>query len=365
LTFRRHAETIVNPRPNEAKFIVLRDSGVLPPVTLIDDFAPSPDARDDPELLSVRQHLLSLDPLGERFARVLRETIDQLLDGEHTGRFDWNDLHKTEKTHAGTLVEINLLREFGFSSGADMDYLIEGIEVDCKFSQKPYGWMIPPEALDEICLVVWADDHRGVWSAGLLRAARAQLTTSGNVTKKGNRDGKFRLTKEHRPLVNWLWHEAALEENLLLHIDKQTQAAILAAGAGWKRSPGQARVNELFRRVQRRRVSRTVVRTLARQKDYMKRVRYNGGARERLRDEGILICGDYPKHQAIAECLELPVPQEGENVSIRVVEAKSHHVGQPSVLLEGRHWVAARPDDPEERAPLLPETSRNRDSTPD
>ncbi|MEV5983475.1 NaeI family type II restriction endonuclease [Streptomyces sp. NPDC052051] len=327
-------------------------------MTLFEHPGPAPGVFDDPELMLVRQHLLSLDPQGERFARVLRDTIDQLLDGEHTGRFDWNDLHKTEKTHAGTLVEINLLREFGFASGDDLDYLIEGIEVDCKFSQKLYGWMIPPEALDEICLVVWADDHRGLWSAGLLRANRAKLTISGTATKKGNRDGKFRLTKQHHSLVSWLWHESSLEENLLLHIDKETQNAILSAGSGSMRSPGQAKVNELFRRVQGRRVSRTVICTLAQQKDPMKRVRYNGGARDRLRSEGILVCGDYPNHQAVAEQLGLPVPQEGENVSVRVVEAKPHHQGKPSVLLEGRHWVIAGPNDPEEPAPLLPETKK-------
>jgi hypothetical protein len=327
-------------------------------LTLFDPYTPSPGVYPDPELMLVRQFWLSKDPDGERFGRVLRGTIDQLLDGEHTGRFDWNKLHKTEKTHAGTLVEINLLREFGLKSGADMDYLIEGIEVDCKFSQTPYGWMIPPEALDEICLVVWADDWEKKWSAGLLRANRAKLTTSGTVTKKGNRDGKFRLTKKDQGLVQWLWEKKPLEENLLLHLDRETQAAILAAGSGSKRSPGQAKVNELFRRVQKRRINRTVVRTLAQQKDYMKRIRGDGGARDKLRDEGILICGDYPNHRKVAAALGLPLPQEGESVSVRVVEAKPHHEGRPRVLLDGCYWVEAGPEDAPERAPLLPLTSK-------
>ncbi|MFF8604429.1 NaeI family type II restriction endonuclease [Streptomyces sp. NPDC015346] len=329
-------------------------------MTLFDPSAvASPGVYEDPELMLVRQYWLEIDPQGNRFARVLRNTIDQLLDGEHTGRFDWNELHKTEKTHAGTLVEINLLREFDLKSGEDMDYLIEGIEVDCKYSQKLFGWMIPPEALDEICLVVWADDWKSTWRAGLLRANRAKLTTSGTVTKKGNRDGKFQLTRKDHNLVHWLWEgDQPLEENLLLHLNKETQAAILGAGAGSKRSPGQAKVNELFRRVQKRRVNRTVVRTLAQQKDYMKRVRYNGGAREKLRGEGILICGDYPNHQLVAATLGLPIPREGENVSVRVVEAKPHHGDRPRVLLDGRYWVEADPEDAVERAPLLPETKK-------
>ncbi|MFE7510539.1 NaeI family type II restriction endonuclease [Streptomyces sp. NPDC057540] len=330
-------------------------------MSLFDPLDLSPSFHDDPELMLVKQYWLSADPEGERFGRVLRETIDQLLDGEHTGRFDWNCLHKTEKTHAGTLVEINLLRAFGLKSGLDMDYLIEGIEVDCKFSQTPYGWMIPPEALDEICLVVWADDSESKWSAGLLRANRSKLTTNEDVTKKGNRDGKFRLTKKDRSLVHWIWSDMPLEENLLLHLDKETKEAILTAGSDSKRSPGQAKVNELFRRVQKRRINRTVIRTLAQQKDYMKRVRGDGGARDRLRDEGILICGDYPNHRMVAETLGLPMPQEGENVSVRVVEAKPHHGESPRVLLEGRYWVEAGPDDAHERAPLLPSTAKKRD----
>jgi hypothetical protein len=65
---------------------------------------------NDLELLKVRDRIRAMDPSGERFARTLRDTIDQLLNGEVTGRYDWKTLFKTEKTHAGTLVEINLQR---------------------------------------------------------------------------------------------------------------------------------------------------------------------------------------------------------------------------------------------------------------
>ncbi|MFI0775907.1 NaeI family type II restriction endonuclease [Streptomyces sp. NPDC021212] len=325
---------------------------------LFDLPGPQPGVCDDPELMLVRQHLLACDPDGHRFARVLRDTIDQLLDGEHTGRFDWSDLHKTEKTHAGTLVEINLQREFRFGDGQDMDYLIEGIEVDCKFSQKLYGWMIPPEALGEICLVVWANDQQSQWSAGLFRADREKLTMSGTVTKKGNRDGKFSLTKQHHSLVTWLWDRKPLQENLLLHIPAETQQAILNAVNRSRKPSGQARVSELFRLIQQRPVSRAVVRTLAQQKDYMKRVRYNGGARTVLQPEGIVIFGDYPNHQTAAAQLGIPVPQEGEFVSTRLSKAQPHHGDRPRAFMDGDYWVVADDSDPEEAAPLLPETKK-------
>lgn len=321
-------------------------------MTLFDVPDPAPGLCGDPQLIAVRDHLLRKDPSGDRFAKVLRRTIDQLLDGENTGRFDWADLHKTEKTHAGTLVEINILREFEFSSGDDLDYLIDGIEVDCKFSQKEYGWMIPPEALGEICLVVWADDRQGRWSAGLLRANRQKLTTSGNITKRGNRDGKFRLTKQHHTMVTWLWHHMPLKENLLLHLDTFRKSAILAQPSG------QKKVNELFRRVIGRRIDRNAVRTLAKQYDYMARVRddqQKTRARPVLRDEGIIITGDATSHRSVAAALGGPVPEKGEFVSFRVARAAPRHEGRPAAEIEGELWVAVKDDEAVDApAPKLP-----------
>ncbi|MFB7448546.1 NaeI family type II restriction endonuclease [Streptomyces sp. NPDC056194] len=299
----------------------------------------------DAELAAVYHKLLQLDPEGLRFATVLRDTIDQLLNGEVTGRYDWKTLFKTEKTHAGTLVEINLQREFKFDDGIDMDYQITGIDVDCKYSQQFGGWMIPPEALGHLCLLVWADDYKSQWSAGLLRIDEPWLN-AGN-----NRDKKLTIKAEHRNRILWLWHQQELPENALLHMDPDDRAAVFAAGSG------QARLNELFRRHQRRRIGRNVVRTVAQQKDYMKRVRGNGGSRSALRDEGILIMGDYESHRRIASDLNIPVPMEGEFVSARVVEVPSLS-NRCSVMLDGRHWACASPDEAPETAPSLPSTSK-------
>ncbi|MEU5428293.1 NaeI family type II restriction endonuclease [Streptomyces olivoreticuli] len=309
---------------------------------------------DDKELLTVRDHLLELDQTGAAFAAVLRNTIDQLLDGENTGRYDWRQLHKTEKTHAGTLVEINLQRRFNFADGKDMDYEIRGVDVDCKYSQTLGGWMIPPEAMGEICLVVWADDYESRWSAGLLRADHSKLTQSGSVTRKGNRDHKYRLNKSNLHLVTWLWEQQPLKKNLLLNLhktDKETLDKVYA------HKSGQQRVNELFRLVQREIIDRNVVRTLAQQHDYMARVRddqQGTRARPALRKEGIIITGDSTSHKEVARALGGPVPGKGEFVSFKIAPAESRYGDRPSVELEGRHWVAVNSDEETPSAPKLP-----------
>ncbi|MFI5530798.1 NaeI family type II restriction endonuclease [Kitasatospora sp. NPDC051853] len=302
---------------------------------------------DDPGLDLVALALKAADPSGERFARAIRRTFDMLLDGQHTGRFRWEDLHKTEKTHAGTLVEINLQREFGFEDGDKMDYSIAGSDVDCKYSQEFGRWMIPPEAMGHLCLGLWASDEEGLWSAGLFRVSEAVLT------KTGNRDGKRSLSAAAREsAVHWIYRDAPLQDNVLLRLPQEDIDAVFAHKHGTKR------LNELFRRARGRIISRSVVATVARQDDYMKRIRYNGGSRSALQPEGIIILGQYGIHQEIAEALGLPVPGPGESVSIRLAPWTPDRTEDPWVELEGARWAVAREGDPVTTAPKLPEPSR-------
>jgi len=312
-----------------------------------------PEPSNDAELDLVHAQIISMDPSGERFAAALRRTLDMLLDGQRTGRFRWEQLHKTEKTHAGTLVEINLQREFGFEGGAErMDYRIAGVDVDCKYSQDFGKWMIPQEAMGHLCLGVWASDQEGLWSAGLFRVTEEALTK-----KDGNRDGKRNLKASARDsIVRWLFKDAPLPENVLLRLPQQDLDAIFEQDSGAKK------LDELFRRVAAgrgkpgRRVSRSVVATVAMQEDYMKRVRYNGGSRSRLQGEGIVILGQYWNHQAVAQRLGLPVPGAGESVAVHLARRAPWHGEAPSVELKGQEWVIAVEDDPKGvEAPLLPE----------
>lgn len=294
----------------------------------------------DPELEAVAKELLGIRDFESRVAAVLRDTFDQLYDGQRTGRFRWKDLKKTEKTHCGSLVEINMQREFQFADGKKLDYKIANVEVDCKYSQSLAAWMIPNEAHNQLCLGLWADDARAVWSLGLFRALDEFLTD------RGNRDEKANLNKDGKASVRWLFQESELPPNILLQIPEDEVDHIMEPKSGAEK------VRRLFRTVQGKRIGRGVVATVARQADYMKRIRGNGGARSTLRDEGIIILGQYEAHREIARQLGLPIPGKGESVSARVSPGNANESG--TAMIDGSWWRVAEPEDPDVLAPLLP-----------
>ncbi|MBB3035760.1 NaeI family type II restriction endonuclease [Hoyosella altamirensis] len=303
----------------------------------------------DPIVQEIVSSLRQADPQGERFAAVFRATFDQLYDGQHTGRYCWDQLYKTEKTHFGTLIEINLRRAFGdvLRDGELLDYKINGYDVDCKFSQRSGGWMLPPEALGHVILACTASDQAGTWSVGVVRARPEICRLSVN------RDGKTALSPKGIAEIAWLHKDAELPPNVLLKVDPAVVARIFSLPTG------QQRVNELFRRVTNHRIGRNTVATVAEQDDYMKRVRANGGARSTLQAEGILIAGgDYVAHRAVAHELGAPVPQPGEFVSIRVVPAESGDPG-PIAEIEGSLWRCASPgESATAAAPTIPASRR-------
>jgi hypothetical protein len=253
-------------------------------------------------------------------------------------------LRKTEKTHMGTLVEINLHREFEFADGFAMDYQIAGVDVDCKFSQQLRGWEIPPEAEGHLCLLVWASEDDNRWEAGIVRITDVELGSP-------NRDAKRKLTAEGESRVRWLWPRAALPENLLRHLDEPARKRILGATGRGGRTSGQARINMLFRVVQRRLIRRATVLTVARQDDGPKRAR-DARLPKHLGSEGILVLGHQQDDPEVARGLELAVPVKGQWISVRVSPAENTWAG-PAAEIDGRPWRIAEPSDPVVNAPKL------------
>jgi hypothetical protein len=288
-----------------------------------------PASAADPDVAAVVAELRRLDPDGSRMAKVFRSTFDQLYDGQRTGRFSVAQLFKTEKTHFGTLIEINLQREFKFGDGDVLDFKIVGLEVDCKYSHTG-AWMLPMESFEQLVLVTQADDQRSVWSAGVVRV------TAENRRTSENRDKKTGLNAHGRSQITWLFKDASMQPNALLQLPSVAVTEIMS------RRSGQARLNELFRQATNRRLSRNIIATVAQQDDYMKRVRENGGSRSALRPEGFLILGgDYMTQRDIAAALGAVVPEPGEFVSVQVVPAPP----EEGVGIDGEWWRLAAPDE--------------------
>jgi hypothetical protein len=312
----------------------------------------APHRGEDPELDIVEDELLRLDPTGDMVADVLRDTLDQLYDGQHSGRWSFEQLFKTEKTHMGTLVEINLQRRFRFDGGDATDYRIGGVQVDCKYSMREGGWTLPPEVVGHIALVVSADDSTSRWMAGLIRVEEALMNPGRN------RDAKGVLSAAGRLRIRWLWERHGyLAPNLFLELDDATRTRIFSARSSRGSAHGQAKVNELFRSVQQRVIRRAELATVAQQDDFMKRARGNGGARTHLQPEGILVLGHQENDPLVARDLGLPVPAKGEFVSARVLPCEpSEEVD--SAEISGNCWRLAGQGDPIVPAPTIPKKGK-------
>lgn len=303
----------------------------------------------------------------ERFRWVLRDSLDQMFDGERTGRWCYQHLSKTEKTHLGTVVEITLGKEFEVPDGVDLDWRIPGTasDLDCKFSKDLGGWEIPMEMYEcddhaersgkenHAALLVWVDDDASQWAAGIVRATDDRLrwkVRDGVRSRVYNRDNKRHLSDTGLAAVHWLWGglQDDLPENVLRHLQPAVRDAIFD-----EKLSGQERVNELFKRVPGRLLSRHVINTVGQQDDAPKRARDARQLDRGIREDGFLVLGHQGAHPQIADRLGLPKPDKGEWISVRVTSVSASSA-RPKVRLDGGYWAAAEHDEVIVTAPALP-----------
>lgn len=280
----------------------------------------------DPGVQEVAKWFHAIPDMRERFGSCFRQAIDEVLDGQRTGRFDITSdaVASTEKTYLGTKVEIVVRSAFSLLQGQKMDYQVDGHDVDAKWTAFS-NWTIPIEADGHICLLMKADDHTATFSVGLLRIKDCYLNVGAN------RDRKRSVSKAGRAATQWLVTNGQLPKNILLALAPADRTAVLE-----KRS-GQARTNELFRRVHGQIINRNTVLTVARQDDSPKRVR---DARNHLRKEGILILGHQGGHPLAALELGVPVPRKGEWVAVRIAAVPETSPRQKT-LLAGAYYAVA------------------------
>ncbi|MEU9236850.1 NaeI family type II restriction endonuclease [Streptomyces subrutilus] len=295
-----------------------------------------------------------------RFGEVIRRSIDEVLDGQRTGRYDLYKkgqgcVEKTEKTYLGTKVEIVARAEFDLGYGKKMDYSVCGIDVDAKWTIGN-TWTIPSEAMGHICLVIHANDRTNHFKVGLVRITQELL----NLGENG--DGKRTIAAPQKKSIRWIVENGELPRNFLLSLEKtdpEGLTKITGASDGYKGAGngGQRRVNALFERVPGQLVDRTTVVTVARQDDGPKRAR---DARKQLRDKGFVVLGHLKPHPQIAEELGLPVPVKGTWVSARLTPVPDADA-RPSTAIGPQRYALWREGDPCLAAPLIP-TSQSESS---
>ena len=131
---------------------------VIANASLFDSLSPP----DDPALRAVGDELLAHDPDGSRVARVLRRTYDMLLDGQHTGQVPLGSAcTRPRRPISARWWRSTCSASSASPTGRRWISPSAGIDVDCKYSQGLADWMIPPEAVGQILLGLWASDDQG------------------------------------------------------------------------------------------------------------------------------------------------------------------------------------------------------------
>lgn len=256
---------------------------------------------------AILKNVGGLEALAEEFPKLIRRAIDEVIDTPRTGRLTLDQIEKTEKTYIGTKIEI-LFRSFiGFPKGF-LDLNINGVDVDIK-NTVTGNWMIPNEAINKPCILIEADEKRALCGLGIIVAHPNYLT------KGANRDQKRSISSTGRSHIHWLLNKQPYPVNFWQDFLPQQAWEI------FRHEHANERLVTLFKILIGKPIPRTVVEGVARQKDYMKRLRKNGGARDALAKAGIaLLSGMYDK--SLIQQLGLSFCKKDEFISCRADTAE-------------------------------------------
>jgi hypothetical protein len=234
--------------------------------------------------------------------QLFRNALDEVIDAPRTGRFTLSETEKTEKTYLGTKVEIFLRQFLKLPKGKILDLSVAGVEVDIK-NTVGSNWSIPIESIDHPALLVRLNEKRALCDVGLVVVRDAYLNAGSN------RDSKRGIAAASASNIWWLLSQHPFPPNFWEVLPPEDRAAILEPKAATQR------LAVLFEKIQRMPISRKQVQAVARQLDYMKRLRKNGGARDVLRAKGIaLLSGTY--HQDVIAKLGLGPISSEEFISV-------------------------------------------------
>jgi hypothetical protein len=175
--------------------------------------------------LQARKAKLSLP---EFFARQVRQSLDEVVDGPRTGRWAIYQLSTTEKTYIGTKVEILTRAALGVPNGSRLDCLIDGVETDIKWSMHE-TWMIGPENVGDVCLGISMNSKQTSVSVGLF------IPFMERLRPKANRDRKRSLSATGQKHILWLVDKQPLAQNFVAGLNEKIRSHIFAGTTAQER----------------------------------------------------------------------------------------------------------------------------------
>ncbi len=247
--------------------------------------------------------------MEKKFSAMIRRALDEVIDMPRTGRLTLEAIEQTEKTYIGTKIEILFRSLIGFPKGIH-DLNIDGVDVDIKNTVRD-NWTIPPEILNKPCILIRSDEKKARCWLGIVMA-RPEYLNPGK-----NRDGKTTLGKEGRRYIHWVLSDHPYPSNMWESVEQAVVKRI------FKHKGGTERLVQLFKEMPNTAISRTLVDGIAQQKDYMKRLRKNGGARDKLAAEGIALLWGGRKNDATAiKQLGLPLCTRDDFIAYKAKTAE-------------------------------------------
>jgi hypothetical protein len=241
------------------------------------------------------------------FARVVRKSIDEVLDGPRTGRWDFDQLEKTEKTYVGTKLEIVARTELGVERAEFMDLDIEGHPVDIKWAMAS-SWQIPREAVGQLCLCVGGISGMTQFQVGIVRCDLENLNAGTN------RDGKKTLSKVGREAMRMIVPPSPISSNFIADMDPNIRDVVMS------QPTIQKRVTKLLQSLPGVPIPRNALRTVARTEgDPMRRIRKDTHAGDPLEGYDVL-SSKYDRK--LIEALGYPALQKDEFMSVPTAEVE-------------------------------------------
>ncbi len=252
-----------------------------------------------------------LSPTGglkAQFPLLVRDAMDFVLDSVRTARTRLSDLDNVEKTFIGLKLE-HFVRDMLDVPKGLRDLEICGKDVDIKNTVNE-NWSIPQETYknSEPCLLMAVAEDKHTCFLGLI-IAKPEYLHGG----KGNRDTKKGVNAAGFKHIMWMLKDEPFPSSKFLGLDMDRFRELRNDIKG-----GSERASNFFRENLRRVIHRDVAHALLfDQSDYMKRLRANGGAPDKLMDEEIaILIGTYLKERDLAARLGVPNLKGDEIVAL-------------------------------------------------